>query len=89
MVSPGICLSLSCVDLTIILLHQVVVTAMGGTPAWRSSIRDSLGSAKTMPKTAAGMDEILSTEMIDLLYDAKYHQPISPITGTYPEVGKC
>ena len=42
-----------------------------------------------MPKTADALYDRLSMPMLDLLENAKYHQPLEHITGTYPEVGAC
>ena len=63
--------------------------SVGATPGWRSSIRDSLGASKTMPKTKSEMLNRLTTEMKDLLQNSSYHQPKSALKKDYPEVGKC
>ena len=63
--------------------------SIGMTPGWRSSIRDNLGTSKTMPKTSNEMLNRLTTEMLDLLQNSSYHQPKSVLKKDYPEVGKC
>ena len=63
--------------------------SVGATPGWRSSIRDSLGASKTMPKTKSEMLNRLTSEMKDLLQNSSYYQLKSPLKKNYPEVGKC
>jgi hypothetical protein len=67
--------------------QQVIMTFLGMTPAWRSTIRDKLGKNKTMPKTKAEMIAKMTPAMKDLI-SKKYNQPQNAIKLDYPEVGK-
>lgn len=67
--------------------HQVIMTSIGMTPAWRSTVRDKLGNNKTMPKTKAGMIAKLTSAMKELM-SKKYNQPQKALKLDYPEVGK-